>query len=57
MQHFEKVIADTKKQTDKAKLKGKHRQLQMVEIVGALFFNLFEPAKMLTNLKRTCWPN
>ena len=52
-----KVIADTKKQTDKAKLKGKHRQLQMVEIVGALFFNLLEPAKMLTNLKRTCWPN
>ena len=48
MQHFENIIADTSKKTDKAKLEGKRRQLQMAEtlVFGALFFNLLEPAKI-----------
>ena len=43
-------IADISKQTDKAKLEGKRRQLQMAEILffGALFFDLLEPAKILS---------
>ena len=50
MQHFENIIADTSKQTDKAKLEGKRRQLQITEILvfGALFFDLLEPAKILS---------
>ena len=49
MQHFENIIADTSKQTDKAKLKGKRRQFQMAEILvfSALFFDFLEPAKSL----------
>ena len=47
MQHFENIIADTSKQTDKAKLEGKRRQPQMAEILvfGASFFDL-QPAKI-----------
>ena len=50
MQHFENIIADTSKQTDKAKLKGKRRQFQMAEILvfSALFFDFLEPAKSLS---------
>ena len=50
MQHFKNIIPDTSKQTDKAKLEGKHKQLQITEILvfGALFFDLLEPAKILS---------
>ena len=50
MHHFENIVADTSKQTDKAKLEGKHRQLQMAKILvlGALFFDLLEAANILT---------
>ena len=50
MQHFENIIADTTKRTDKATLKGKQRQLQKADVLllGALFFDLLEPARMLS---------
>ena len=50
MQHFENIIAGTSKQTEKVKLEGKRRQLQMAEILvfGALLFDLLEPAKILS---------
>ena len=50
MQHFENIIADTTKRTDKATLKRKRRQLQKADVLllGALFFNLLEPARMLS---------
>ena len=50
MQHFKYTSADTSIQTDKAKLDGKRRQLEMAEVLifGALFFDLLEPAKILS---------
>ena len=50
MQHFENIIADTTKWTDKATLKVKRRQLQKADVLllGALFFDLLEPARMLS---------
>ena len=50
MQHFENIIADTTKRTDKATFKGKQRQLQKADVLllGALFFDLLEPARMLS---------
>ena len=39
-----------RKWTDKATLKGKQRQLQKADVLllGALFFDLLEPARMLS---------
>ena len=58
MQHFENKVVDTSKQIDKAKLKGKRRQLQMAEslVFGVLFLDL--PAKnfKFNCQKRRCWP-
>ena len=50
MQHFENIIADTQKKTDKATLEGKRRQLEKADIilVGALLFDLLEPARGLS---------
>ena len=50
MQHFENIIADTSKKTDKATLEGKRRQLQKAEtvILGALMYDLLEPARELS---------
>ena len=50
MQHFKNIIPHTSKQTDIAKLEGKHKQLQITEILVfcALFFDLLEPAKILS---------
>ena len=50
MQHFENIIADTTKRTDKATFEGKQRQLQKADVLllGALFFDLLEPARMLS---------
>ena len=47
--HFENIIADTTKRTDKATFEGKRRQLQKADVLllGALFFDLLEPARML----------
>ena len=52
MQHFKNIIVDTRKQTDKAKLEGKHRQLPIAEtlVLGALFFENFK----FNNPKRRC---
>ena len=42
--HFENIIADTTKRTNKATLKGKRRQLQKADVLllGALFFDLLQ---------------
>ena len=50
MQHFENIIADTQKKTDKATLEGKRRPLEKAEItlVGALLLDLLEPARGLS---------
>ena len=50
MWHLGNINAGTSKQTDKAKLEGKCRQLQKAEILvsSALFFDLLEPAKILS---------
>ena len=50
LQHFENIIVDTTKRTDKATLKGKWRQLQKVDVLllWALFFDLVEPARMVS---------
>ena len=45
-----KTIVDIRKWTDKVTLKGKQRQLQKADVLllGALFFDLLEPARMLS---------
>ena len=51
MQHFENIIADTQKKTDKATLEGKRHQLEkasIILVVGALLFDLLEPARGLS---------
>ena len=50
MQHFKNTSADTSIQTDKAKLDGKRRQLEMAEVLifGTMFFDLLEPTKILS---------
>ena len=50
MQHFENIIVDTTKRTDKPTLKGKRRQFEKANILllGTLFFDLLEPARMLS---------
>ena len=52
LQHFETVISDTSKKTDKATLEGKHKQLTDTSILlhSALFTDLLEPAKKFSIL-------
>ena len=47
LQHFENVIADTTKQTDKATLEGKRRKLVEADVLlkSCLFLDLLDSAK------------
>ena len=49
MQHFKNTSIQSI-QTDKAKLDGKRRQLEMAEVLifGTMFFDLLEPTKILS---------
>ena len=50
MQHFENILVDIVKKTDKATLEGTHCQLLKTEtvILGALIYDLLEPAQKLS---------
>ena len=50
LQHFKNVIADTSKQTDKAKLEGKRKFLTHSNVLlrCGLFVDLLDPAKKFT---------
>ena len=54
LQHFETIISDTTKKTDKAILEGKRKQLTDASILhrSALFIDLLEPAKKFSILSQ-----
>ena len=55
MQHFENIIGDTSKQTDKATLEGKHRQFKEAKILVFDALIYLNPQKFLSNNpKRRC---
>ena len=54
LQHFETIISDTTKKTDKATLEGKSKKLTDASILlrSALFIDLLEPAKKFSILSQ-----
>ena len=54
LQHFETIISDTTKKTDKATFKGKRKQLTDVSILlcSALFIELLEPTEKFSILSQ-----
>ena len=50
LQHFENIIADESKKTDKATLEGKHSQLTdtNVLLLPAFFIDILDPAKLFS---------
>ena len=54
LQHFETIISDTTKKTDKATLEGNRKQLTDASILlrSALFIDLLEPAKKFNILSQ-----
>ena len=55
MQHFENIIGDTRKQTDKATLEGKHRQFKKAKILVFDALIYLNPQQFLfNNPKRRC---
>ena len=48
--HFENIIADTTKRTDKATLEGKRREMCQADVLlfSALFMDILEPVRVLS---------
>ena len=58
MQHFENIIGDTRKQTDKATLEGKPRQFKKAKILVFDALIYLNPQQFLfNNPKRRCQHN
>ena len=50
LQHFRNIIVDDSKNTDKATLEGKHRQLteSKVLVLSTFFIDILDPAKIFS---------